>query len=136
MIDTSSTRWATEVRSRVDEIHIAIDQVGGELFPGCLETLGIGGRYVTVGRNGGKQSTIDLDLVARQRLELIGVTFRTRTKSEALACSTRFANDLLGAFDDGSLRPVLDAPFPLEDLPAAHNYMLTDAQIGKIVLVP
>ncbi len=93
------------------------------------------GKYVSVGRTGGSESTIDLDLVARKRLTLIGVTFRSRTGDEALTCSRRFADDLLSGFEDGSLRPVLDRSFPLSDLPAAHEYMRSDRQIGKIVLV-
>ena len=94
------------------------------------------GRYVSVGRNAGAAATIDLDLVARNRLTLIGVTFRTRSAEEALACSTRFADQLLGAFTTGELVPVLDRSFPLAELPAAHAYMLSNAQIGKVVLSP
>ena len=78
---------------------------------------------------------MDLDLVAGKRLTVIGVTFRSRTGDEALTCSRRFADDLLSGFEDGSLRPVLDRSFPLSDLPAAHEYMRSDRQIGKIVLV-
>jgi len=62
------------------------------------------------------------------------VTFRTRSTAEALACSARFADDLLPAFEDGALKPVLDRTFPLDELSVAHEYMNTDAHIGKIVL--
>ena len=91
---------------------------------------------MSVGRNGGPTSTIDLDLLARNRLTLIGVTFRTRTREEALECSRRFAADLLPHFDDGTLRPVVDRTFSLDDLPAAHQHMQSDTQLGKILLVP
>lgn len=78
---------------------------------------------------------IDLDRVALERLSIIGVTFRTRTPEEALACSERFVADLLAGFDDGSLLPVVDTTFALDDLPAAHEYMASDQQVGKIVIV-
>ena len=77
---------------------------------------------------------IDLDLLARNRLRLLGVTFRTRTADEALQCSERCAADLAGAIRQGTLRPVLDRVFPLAELPAAHAYMLSNSQVGKIVL--
>ena len=35
----------------------------------------------------------------------------------------------------GDLKPVLDRTFPFDRLTDAHRYMLSDAQIGKIVLV-
>jgi NADPH:quinone reductase-like Zn-dependent oxidoreductase len=79
-------------------------------------------------------SEIDLDLLARNRLRLLGVTFRTRTADEALQCSERCAADLAGAIRQGTLRPVLDRVFPLAELPAAHAYMLSNSQVGKIVL--
>lgn len=135
VVDTTQSGWVEEIRSATGGIDVVIDQVGGELFGPCLMTMSIEGRYVTVGRNGGRQAAIDLDLVARQRLSVIGVTFRTRSPEEAIACSTRFAGDLLPFFADGSLRPVLDRTFPLEDLPAAHDYMSADQHVGKVVLV-
>ncbi len=136
VIDTTEETWVEQVRELTGGVDLVIDQVGGDLFDRALRTMAIRGRYVTVGRNGGKRAGIDLDLVARLRLTIIGVTFRTRTNAEALACTTRFADDLLGAFDTGELRPVLDRTFPFDELPAAHAYMGSDHQVGKIVLVP
>lgn len=136
VVDTSAPDWADAMRDEVGPVSCVIDQVGGDLFPALVSALGVQGRYVSVGRNGGPRSTIDLDLLARNRLTLIGVTFRTRTPAEALACSHRFAADLLPLFDSGALRPVVDRTFPLSELPAAHDYMSGDGQIGKILLVP
>lgn len=134
VVDTTQPQWADRVRDATGGIDVVIDQVGGSLLGPCLETMNLEGRFVTVGRNGGAEATIDLDLVARLRLSVIGVTFRTRSTAEALACSARFADDLLPAFEDGALKPVLDRTFPLDELSVAHEYMNTDAHIGKIVL--
>ena len=135
MIDTTQPAWPAAVRAlRGQGVDVVIDQVGGQLFPGLLQAMALRGRYVSVGRNDGPVSEIDLDLMARNRLRLIGVTFRTRTAEEALQCSERCAADLAGAIDQGTLRPVLDRVFPLADLPAAHAYMVSNSQVGKIVL--
>ena len=135
VIDTTQSDWPDRVRERSGEgVQAVIDQVGGSLFPALLHTLALRGRYVSVGRNDGSKADLDLDLVALKRLHLIGVTFRTRSSEEALRCSERCAADLLEAIYQGALRPVLDRVFPLEALPEAHTYMLTNQQIGKIVL--
>lgn len=42
--------------------------------------------------------------------------------------------ELLGAFATGTLKPVLDRTFPFERIADAHAYMLSDAQIGKIIV--
>lgn len=135
VIDTAQHDWPEKVRERSGEgVQAVIDQVGGSLFPGLLHTMALCGRYVSVGRNDGAKADIDLDLVALKRLHLIGVTFRTRSAEEALLCSERCAVDLLEAIRQGALRPVLDRVFPLDALPEAHTYMLTNQQVGKIVL--
>ena len=136
VIDTTNPKWPEQVFDITTGINVVIDQVGGDLFADCLKTMAVRGRYVTVGRNAGSHSNLNLDLVAKQRLSLIGVTFRTRTKHEALACSTSFARDLLPAFDSGILKPVVDKTFALDELELAHRYMQSNQQIGKIVLVP
>jgi len=136
VVETWADDWHLGLLEEHGPVTCVVDQVGGRLFPGLLRALDVLGRYVTVGRNDGPSSTIDLDLVARNRLTLIGVTFRTRSQAEANACSQRFADDLLPLFDTGELQPVIDRTFPLDDLPGAHAYMRTDAQVGKIVLVP
>ncbi len=136
VVDTSALDWVSLMIDHCGRASCVIDQVGGDLFPELMNALGVGGRFVGVGRNAGSTSTIDLDLLARNQLTLIGVTFRTRTPEEALECSRKFAADLLPAFDTGELRPVVDRTFPLDELPDAREYMGSDTHFGKIVLVP
>jgi NADPH2:quinone reductase len=135
VIATTEPTWPAAVRAlRGQGVDVVMDQVGGRLFPGLLQVMALRGRYVSVGRNDGPVAEIDLDLLARNRLRLLGVTFRTRTAEETLQCSERCAADLADAIHHGTLRPVLDRVFPLADLPAAHTYMLSNSQCGKIVL--
>lgn len=135
VIDTTQAAWPELVHERCGQgVQVVIDQVGGNLFPGLLQSMALRGRYVSVGRNDGALAEIDLDLVARNRLQLIGVTFRTRNAEEALQCSERCAADLTDAIHHSTIRPVLDRVFPIEALPEAHTYMLSNQQFGKIVL--
>lgn len=134
VVDTSKDGWPDAMVEQHGTVDVVIDQVGGGLFPGLLRVMSLKGRYVSVGRNDGGKAEIDLDFLARQRLQLIGVTFRTRTSAEILACSKAFTDDLLPAFATGSLKPVLDRSFTFEDLPDAHAYMISNQQFGKIML--
>ena len=131
--DTNEPDWVGRLGD-TGGFDVVIDQVGAPLFGCVLQAMALKGRYVSVGRTGGKSAAVDLDLVARKRLELIGVTFRTRTRAEALACSKRFAERLLPAFESGQLAPVLDRTFPLDALPDAQQYMASDDHVGKVVL--
>ena len=137
VVDVSSAQWLEHVledthKSGVDAI---IDQVGGPMLADNIRLLAIRGRLVSVGRNAGRIGECDLDEVARKRASIIGVTFRTRSPEEALQCSERFAAQMLGALSDGQLKPTLHRTFPFGRIVDAHAYMLSDAQIGKIVLL-
>lgn len=116
-------------------VDVIIDHVGGPHFPNNMRCMALRGRLVSVGRLGGKMGELDLDFLALRRLQLIGVTFRTRTLDERIAITQRCATDLLPAFADGRLRPLINRLFPLPDALAAQEYMASDVQIGKIVLM-
>ncbi len=89
---------------------------------------------IEVGRLGGSMAEIDLNTVALKLISLIGVTFRTRTNAEKLACARACTADLLVALRDGAIQPVVDRVFPIEELDAAHRYMESNAHTGKIVI--
>lgn len=137
VVDTTRPDWPDVVRGATDDkgVDVIIDTVGAPLLAGNLDALALCGRLIGVGRTGGTTDRIDLDLLALKRLKLIGVTFRTRTVEEDIACSERFAEDLLGALEDGRLRPVLHSSFPWEEIEAAYETMARDNHIGKIVAV-
>lgn len=136
VVNTRETGWVDAVLKATGGhgVDVIIDHVGGPMLADNVTVLALKGRLVSVGRNAGRVGDCDLDEIARKRARIIGVTFRTRTPEESLACSERFAAHLLPAFTKGTLRPVLDRTFPFEKLADAHAYMLSDAQVGKIVL--
>ena len=115
-------------------VDVVIDNVGGTVLPANLRAMALKGRLISVGRNAAERGELDLDYLALKRLHIIGVTFRTRTADEAAACTERFAADLLPAFADGRLRPVVDRVFPLDEIVAAQAYMESNAHLGKIVI--
>ena len=132
----TSDDLATAARAATDGkgVDVIIDNVGGTVFPENLRAMAYKGRLVQVGRLATSTSEIDLDFLARWRLRVIGTSFRQRSADESLAASEAFASALLPAVHDGRLRPIVDRVFPLADLAAAHDYMESDAQVGKIVI--
>jgi NADPH2:quinone reductase len=113
---------------------VIIDHVGGAFFKDNLRCMAVKGRLVSVGRLGGTTAELDLELVAYKRLQLIGVTFRTRTMDERIAIARAAVADLIPALSDGRLKAVIDRVFELRQTAEAHAYMESGAQMGKIVL--
>ena len=116
-------------------VDIVIDHVGASQFEDNLRCMALKGRLVSVGRLGGNISAINLDFLALRRLQLIGVTFRTRTMEERAEISKRFIADVLPALADGRLRPAIDREFPVSEALAAQEYLASNAQLGKVVLM-
>jgi len=115
-------------------VDLIIDHVGGPHLKDNLKCMALKGRLVSVGRLGGEIGQLNMDLLALKRLELIGVTFRTRTLSERIEIARQVIADLLPALADGRLKPVVDRIFSLEQAAEAHAYMASNVQLGKIVL--
>jgi NADPH:quinone reductase len=114
---------------------VTVDNVGAALLAGTVEAAAVKGRIVQVGRLGGRHGSLDLEELARKRLTLVGVTFRTRTLDERLAVVAA-ARDLAEAVADGVARPPVHATFPLEQAALAQEALARDEHLGKIVLVP
>ncbi len=115
-------------------VDLIIDHVGGPHLKDNLKCMALKGRLVSVGRLGGEVGELNMDLLALKRLELIGVTFRTRTFDERTEIARQMMTDLLPALADGRLKPVVDRIFPLDQAVEAHQYMTSNVQLGKIVL--
>lgn len=122
---------ATEGRG----VDLIIDSLGAPFLGANLRALALEGRLVSVGRTAGTVGDLDLDLLSLRRLKIIGVTFRTRTAEEALACTEACAKDLLPHLLSGAIRPVVDSHFPLKEISAAHERLASNEQVGKIVMV-
>ena len=115
-------------------VDVLIDSVGGTVLGANLRSMALGGRMVSVGRLGANCAEIDLDFLALRRIKLIGVTFRTRSKEERIACVQRCTADLWPALADGRLQPVVHRAFPMGEIRAAHECMARDEHIGKLVI--
>ena len=115
-------------------VDVIVDSVGGTVFEANLKSLAVKGRLVNIGRLGSSSATIDLEALWMKRLKLIGVTFRTRTEEERLACIEACARDLLPLLRAGRIRFPIDRSFRMDEIAAAHDYMQADRHFGKIVI--
>ncbi|HET6875424.1 MAG TPA: zinc-binding dehydrogenase [Acidimicrobiales bacterium] len=135
-IDTSDEDVATRVLEATEGrgVDVVVDNVGGTVLATNLAVCAITGRIVQVGRLGGRNDTIDLDELARKRIGLIGVTFRTRTAAEVADVVRRCMEDLGSRLMD--CRPRIDRVFPLSEARVAQDALARNQHVGKIVLVP
>lgn len=136
-IRTRGADFAAAVKQATGGIgaNLVVNCVGGSLFPECLRALAYQGRLATVGYvDGVYTSEIDLGALHANRYVVFGVS-NSRLGAAGRAETVRgFVRDVLPAFADGRITPVIDRVFAFDELPAAKDYMESNAQVGKIVV--
>jgi NADPH:quinone reductase len=135
-IDTSREDFAAAVRSQTGGAGavVVVDFLGGPALAGNLAALAPRGRLVLVGLLGGGNAPLDLNLMLRKRLTIVGTTLRARPLEEKIAATRRFAEQVVPWLERGIVRPVVDSVFPFEDVHAAQARMESNKVFGKVIL--
>ena len=128
--------WPRAVKDATDGrgADVILDLVGGPYLAGNQAAIATGGRHVVVGVPGGAEAAIDLRLLMVRRAQMIGTVLRARPVEEKAALAREFENDVLPGFADGSLRPVVDGIFSVDEAADAHRRMEANRNFGKIML--
>jgi putative PIG3 family NAD(P)H quinone oxidoreductase len=135
-VDYDAEDVTDRVRALTDGrgVDVILDIVGGPYLDPNLRCLATEGRLVVIGLMGGARAELDLGRMLRRRLTVMASTLRARTTEEKAAIARRLEAEVWPGFADGSLRPVVDRVYPLDDIAEAHRHMESSAHIGKIVL--
>ena len=115
-------------------VDVVLVVIGGDYLAKNLQCLKIQGRIIQVGAMGGPVASCALGALLPKRASLIGTVLRSRPIEQKIEANQRFVAELLPRFEDGSLKPVIDSRYQLADIAAAHTYMETNANIGKILI--
>jgi NADPH:quinone reductase len=137
VVDVTGDEFVAAVRSQSHDgqgADLIIDNVGASVLRDNVAAVRVTGRIVQVGRLGGRHAEIDLDELARKRLTLVGVTFRTRSRADGAEVVRRCLADL--GDELARYRPNIDRVFPLSQILEARAAMLSNEHVGKIVVVP
>ncbi|MGH7563971.1 MAG: NAD(P)H-quinone oxidoreductase [Gemmatimonadota bacterium] len=136
-IDASDVDFADSVLEATAGrgVDLILDLVGGGYLPQNLASLALLGRIVVVGLTAGASAEIDLGIVLRKRLTMVGTSLRTRPLEEKIAAVQAFARHALPLFGKGRIRPVMDETFAMDRAAEAHRRMEANRNFGKIVLV-
>jgi NADPH:quinone reductase-like Zn-dependent oxidoreductase len=118
-----------------EPVDVVLDVLGGGALAENLAVLAPRGRLLLLGLMTGRAATADLDVILRQRLEVIGTVMRPRGAAERAALAREFAGAMVPLFEHGVLRPVVDRTMPMQDIRAAHEALEANETFGKIVMV-
>jgi NADPH:quinone reductase-like Zn-dependent oxidoreductase len=110
------------------------DAVGGPTFGKLAEATAIGGLLIAYGRLSPETEATPLPLVQVLWKDLMVRGFglpSTIAHDDKLAALKLFIGDGLVS---GALRPIIARTLPFDEIVAAHRYLQTGAQFGKVVV--
>jgi NADPH:quinone reductase len=116
-------------------VNLVVNNVGGTVFAECIKSMAYEGRLATVGYlDHTLKAEIDLAALHEKRLKLYGVSNKLRTAEQRKATVDGMKRDFMPFFAGGKLKPLIHKVFDFKDLPAAKDYMESNAAVGKIVI--
>jgi len=135
-IDASREGWVSQIEKAVgvDRIQTILDLVGAPYLEANLRLLALRGRMVVVGLTAGAQAQLNMGVLLRKRLTIVGTVLRARPIEEKIALAREFSERIVPFFDAGRLEPIIDRVFPFAEIRAAHELMESNETFGKIVL--
>jgi putative PIG3 family NAD(P)H quinone oxidoreductase len=114
-------------------VDVVLDMVGGAYLPRNIDCMAEDGRHVSIAILGGSKAEIPIWKIMQKRLTLTGSALRPRSVAFKSAVADEISSVVWPHVEEGRLKPVIDATFPLERAADAHRRMDED-HIGKVVL--
>jgi len=115
-------------------VDIIEDFIGAGYFDKNLSLLKPGGRLIQVGLLRGNRVELDLRLLMDKHIQIKGFILRKRSIEEKRAMVQRFAKRWMPALEQGILKPVVDAIFPVSMVQDGHRHMESNLNFGKVIL--
>ncbi|HYN45096.1 MAG TPA: NAD(P)H-quinone oxidoreductase [Allosphingosinicella sp.] len=113
---------------------VVLDMVGGDYLPRNLECLAEDGRHISIAMQRGMTAETSIARIMGRRLTLAGSMLRPRSVAFKSLVADEIARSVWPYVEEGRLKPVIHATFPLAQAADAHRLMESGDHVGKIVL--
>lgn len=115
-------------------VDVILDMVGGDYLQKNIRSAAFRGRIISIAFLRGSKVEIDMMPVMLKQLVLTGSTLRSRPAEEKSSIAKTLLAKVWPLLENGTIKPVIDTTFPLEEADKAHRLMASNKHIGKIVL--
>jgi len=113
---------------------LILDMVGGDYIPRNLKALAEDGRLVMIAFLGGPKAEVNFAPLMVRRQTITGSTLRPQSDLAKARIAEELREHVWPLLDAGTIGPVMDSTYALEEAADAHARMESSAHVGKIVL--
>jgi NADPH:quinone reductase len=126
--------WKDEVKELTGGgVDVVIDPVGGDRFTDSLRSLREEGRCVVVGFTGGSIPEVRVNRLLLNNLEVVGAGWGAYVAGKP-DLNREIGAAVIRLVDEGHVRPIVGARFPLEQATDALELIDGRGAVGKVVL--
>lgn len=137
-INYSEGDWVSELMKLTDGkgADLILESVGGDVFlRSYREALSTFGRIVVLGIANGQPVEISTSEILKRNKPIIGY-FLSVYFEKAPQRLAESIGRLLGMVQDGTIKPIIGASYPLSEAAAAFDHMQGRGSVGKVVIKP
>ncbi len=137
-IDYKTQDFVEEIKAITEKkgIDLILDMVGGSYLPRNISIMAMEGRLVQIAFLGSSVTEkLDFTAVMVRRLVLTGSTLRARALALKAVVAQGLRERVMPLLDDGMVKPIIHATFPLDQARQAHELMESSSHLGKILLL-
>jgi NADPH2:quinone reductase len=112
---------------------VIVENVGGDVFEGCMKCVAWGGRIVIVGFSSGNIPEVRLNRVLLKHIALVGVHWGPLRDHDPETQRDGF-RALARLYDEGKIAPLVSQTFPVGRVAEALAALGGRSTVGKVVL--
>jgi putative PIG3 family NAD(P)H quinone oxidoreductase len=135
LIDYTREDFVQRIKQETGGADVILDVVGGDYLERNVRALAVNGRIANIASMGGGVATVNLNALMMKRGTIRSTSLRARPPAEKAEIIASVQENVWPLLENGTVRPVIGARFPLAEASAAHSLMESSAHIGKILLV-
>lgn len=115
--------------------NVIIDVVGGDYLQKNINVAAVDGHIVILSILQGRYcEKVDMGKMLAKRISITASTLRNRSNNYKAELVADFKEDFGELLGEGQLLPVIDTCYPWQNADKAHQRMLENSNIGKLVL--
>ena len=80
------------------------------------------------------RQNVNLGLLMGKRIQIRGCTLRSRTLEEKLGVTRRFSTQVMPLFANGTVKPIIEQVYPMQEIGEAHKAMAANKNFGKLIV--
>jgi NADPH2:quinone reductase len=115
-------------------VNVVLDMVAGDYLPREVECTAEDGRIAVIAVQGGTKAALDVGVLLRKRLAIIGSTLRPRSIAYKTEIARELREQVWPLIEAGKVKPVIHTVFAPAQAAQAHALMESSVHVGKIVL--